>query len=84
MEKQRSSYNEDELKVFEKRAVEYIKNKPNANRTRICKYVGVGIGILERLEKNGNFKLPEPLTSKQQRKLSDWGNMLGELGSKWK
>lgn len=72
--KQRSHYTEEEEKEFEKRVVEYMKKKPNANKTRIAIYAGVGISVLERLEKNGNFKLPEPLTAKQIRKTNkDWG-----------
>ena len=54
--KQRSHYTEEEEKEFEKRVVEYMKKKPNANKTRIAIYAGVGISVLERLEKNGNFK----------------------------
>ena len=73
MGKQRSNYTSDELKVFEKRAKEFIERKPNASRAKISIYSGVGISVLERLEKNGAFKLPKPMTSKQIRKTNkDW------------
>ena len=74
MGKQRSNYTSDELKVFEKRAKEFIERKANASRAKISIYSGVGISVLERLEKNGAFKLPKPMTSKQIRKTNkDWG-----------
>jgi hypothetical protein len=74
MEKQRSHYTNDELKVFEERAKDFIERKPEASRKRIADYAGVGISVLERLEKNGNFKLPKAMTSKQIRRINkDWG-----------
>jgi|TARA_R110000803_G_scaffold124736_2_gene192464 hypothetical protein len=74
MEKQRSNYTDEEEIVIEKRAIEYMQKKPNASRTRVAIYAGVGVAVLERLEKNGNFKLPKPMTSKQVRKTNkDWG-----------
>jgi len=82
MEKQRSKYTNEEELIIEQRAIEYIKRKPNASRTRIAIYAGAGVSVLERLEKNGNFKLPKPMSVKQIRKQSDWGNLLGKLSAK--
>ena len=45
MDKQRSNYTQEELQTFEQRAVEFIKKNPNANRTRIANYAGVGITV---------------------------------------
>jgi len=74
MEKQRSHYSNEELIVFEERAKDFIKRKPEASRKRVADYAGVGLSVLERLEKNGNFKLPKAMTSKQIRKINkNWG-----------
>ena len=74
MEKQRSHYSNEELVVFEERAKDFIKRKPEASRKRVADYAGVGLSVLERLEKNGNFKLPKAMTSKQIRKINkNWG-----------
>jgi hypothetical protein len=74
MEKQRSHYTNDELKVFEERAKDFIQRKPEASRKRVADYAGVGLAVLERLEKNGNFKLPKVKTSKQIRRINkNWG-----------
>jgi hypothetical protein len=70
----RSRYTKEEEDTFEKRAIEYIKNKPDASRKKIADYAGVGISVLERLEKNGNFKLPKPMSVKQIRKKFNWTN----------
>ena len=69
-----SNYTNEELVVFEERAKDFIKRKPEASRKRVSDYAGVGLTVLERLEKNGAFKLPKPMTSKQIRKTNkDWG-----------
>ena len=74
IKKQRSNYTKEEEMVIEKRAIEYMEKKPNASLTRVAIYAGVGVTVLERLEKNGNFKLPKPMTSKQIRKTNKyWG-----------
>ena len=74
MKMQRNFYSDEQLKTFEERAKDFIERKPEASRKRIADYAGVGIGVLERLEKNGNFKLPKSMTSKQIRRINkDWG-----------
>jgi hypothetical protein len=74
MKMQRNFYSDEQLKTFEERAKDFIERKPEASRKRIADYAGVGIGVLERLEKNGNFKLPKAMTSKQIRRINkDWG-----------
>lgn len=74
MKMQRNFYSDEQLKTFEERAKDFIERKPEASRKRIADYAGVGIVVLERLEKNGNFKLPKAMTSKQIRKINkDWG-----------
>jgi len=75
MDKQRSNYTAEEEIIIEQRAIEYMKKKNNDSRTRIALYAGVGIAVLERLEKNGNFKLPKPMTPKQIRKTFNWTNL---------
>ena len=53
---------------------EFIERKPNSSRAKIAKYSGCDVTVLERLQDIGGFKLPKPMTSKQQRKLSkNWG-----------
>jgi len=79
MDKQRSKYTAEEEIVIEQRTIDYIKRTPNASRARIAKYAGVGIEVLKRLEKKGNFKLPPPMTSKQIKKQTNWTDMLGSL-----
>tara|TARA_R110002050_G_scaffold152028_1_gene279353 strand:- start:145 stop:378 length:234 start_codon:yes stop_codon:yes gene_type:complete len=71
-----TKYTKEEEDVFEQRVIEYIKKKPNASRRKVSDYAGVGIAVLERLEKNGNFVLPKPMTSKQVRKLHGWTDSL--------
>ena len=74
MKMQRNFYSDEQLKTFEERAKDFIERKPEASRKRIADYAGVGISVLERLEKNGNFKLPKAMTSKQIRRINkDWG-----------
>jgi len=73
MDKQRSHYTKEEEAKFIVRAKDFIKRKPEASRKRVADYAGVGLTVLERLEKNGAFKLPKPMTSKQIRKTNkDW------------
>jgi predicted protein tyrosine phosphatase len=79
MSKQRSNYTAEELEVFKQRTIDFIQKHPDANRSRISRYAGVGISVLEKLEKTGAFKLPKPMNPKQVRKTHDWGNMLGSL-----
>ena len=76
-----NKYTDEEEKVFEERAKDFIGRKPEASRKRVSDYAGVGIAVLERLEKNGAFKLPKPKTVKESRKRvaevrrinKDWG-----------
>jgi len=79
MTKQRSNYTQEELDVFKQRAIDFIEKHPDANRTRIANYAGVGISVLQKMEKAGAFKLPKPMNAKQVRKTHNWGDMLGSL-----
>jgi len=73
-EKQRSNYTHEEEQNFIVRAKDFITRNPEANRTRISGYVGVGVGVLLRLEASGEFKLPKAMTTRQVRKKGNWGN----------
>jgi hypothetical protein len=77
-----NNYNKEQDEEFIKRAKEFIKRKPNSSRAKIAKYSGCDVTVLERLQDIGGFKLPKPMTSKQQRKLSNWGTILGGLSNK--
>ena len=69
-----SNYTNEELVVFEERAKDFIGRKPEASRKRVSDYAGVGIAVLERLEKNSSLKLPKAKTLKQIRRINkDWG-----------
>ena len=79
MDKQKSNYTKEEEIAIEQRTIDFITKTPDASRTRIAKYAGVGISVLKRLEKKGNFKLPLPMTPKQIRRKTNWTNKLGNL-----
>jgi len=75
-------YNEDQLQEFLERAIRFMKENPEASRTKIMIYAGCGIGVLERFEKEGRLKLPPVMTSKQARKQSPWAKTLGQLSGR--
>jgi len=69
-----NKYTHEEEEVFIKRAKEFIERKPEASRKKVADYSGVGIAVLERLEKNSSLKLPKAKTLKQIRRINkDWG-----------
>ena len=75
----RHHYREEEYDKFLARAIEFMKKKPDACRTRIAKYAGVGLSVLERFEKEGKLTLPKPMTKKQVRNKYNWADTLGKL-----
>ena len=75
----RHHYKEEEYDKFLARALEFMKKKPDACRTRIAKYAGVGLSVLERFESEGKLTLPKPMTKKQVKSKYKWQNTLGKL-----
>ena len=75
----RHHYKEEEYEKFLARAIEFMKKKPDACRTRIAKYAGVGLSVLERFESEGKLTLPKPMTKKQINNKYKWQNTLGKL-----
>ena len=75
----RHHYKEEEYDKFLARALEFMKKKPDACRTRIAKYAGVGLSVLERFESEGKLTLPKPMTKKQVRNKYKWQDTLGKL-----
>ena len=75
----RHHYKEEEYDKFLARAIEFMKKKPDACRTRIAKYAGVGLSVLERFESEGKLTLPKPMTKKQINNKYKWQNTLGKL-----
>ena len=77
-----SRYTKEKYDEFGIRAKEFIEKNPDASRSRIASYAGVYAGTLDRIQKEYDFKMPKPMTPKQQRKSSNWGTMLGKLSEK--
>ena len=75
----RHHYKEEEYDKFLARAIEFMKKKPDASRTRVANYAGVGLSVLERFEKEGKLTLPKPMTKKQVRNKYNWADTLGKL-----
>ena len=75
----RHHYREEEYDKFLARAIEFMEKKPDACRTRIAKYAGVGLSVLERFEREGKLTLPKPMTKKQINNKYKWQNTLGKL-----
>jgi hypothetical protein len=75
----RHHYREEEYDKFLARAIEFMEKKPDACRTRIAKYAGVGLSVLERFESEGKLTLPKPMTKKQVKSKYKWQNTLGKL-----
>ena len=75
----RHHYKEEEYDKFLARALEFMKKKPDACRTRIAKYAGVGLSVLERFESEGKLTLPKAMTKKQVRNKYKWTDALGKL-----
>ena len=75
----RHHYKEEEYEKFLARAIEFMKKKPDACRTRIAKYAGVGLSVLERFESEGKLTLPKPMTKKQVRNKYKWTDALGKM-----
>lgn len=78
----RQHYPQEKYDEFLERAIRFMKENPNASRAKIAIYAGVGIGVLERFEKEGKLKLPPVLTSKQARARSNWATSLGQLSGR--
>ena len=72
-------YREEEYNEFLARAIEFMEKKPDACRTRIAKYAGVGLSVLERFESEGKLTLPKPMTKKQVRNKYKWTDALGKM-----
>ena len=72
-------YREEEYNEFLARALEFMEKKPDACRTRIAKYAGVGLSVLERFESEGKLTLPKPMTKKQVRNKYKWTDALGKM-----
>jgi len=68
IEKKRQERKEQK-EIAIKRALEYMKRKPDAPKTKVATYAGVHISVLE----NWGVELPKPITTKQRRKKTPWG-----------
>ena len=60
---------EEQKEIAIKRALEYMKRKPDAPRTKVATYAGVAISVLE----NWGVELPKSITVKQRMKKTPWG-----------
>ena len=63
---------EEQKEIAIKRALEYMKRKPDAPRTKVATYAGVGLSVLIRWAKEDDFVIPEPITSKQRMAKTPW------------
>lgn len=65
-------YTDEQEQVFIDRAIEYTNKNPTTSKGKLAKYAGVGVAVLERLEKEGKIKLPKTFSKKQIRATSPW------------
>ena len=76
-------YTPEQLNTIVEREQQHKTENPKATRASIARYTGVGISVLQRLEKQGKLKLPKPITRQQQRKRGiDWSKTLGRLNGR--
>jgi len=70
----RVSYSEEEKAKIIKRALDFMKRKPNTTRNKVALYAGVAISVLERW----GVELPKAITAKQRMSKSPWrvGHMI--------
>jgi len=70
----RVSYSEEEKAKIIKRALDFMKRKPNTTRNKVALYAGVAISVLEKW----GVELPKPITAKQRMSKSPWrvGHMI--------
>jgi len=79
------SYSTEEKEVIINRAKDYMQRKPDAPRTKVATYAGVGlsvlirwakendfVSVLIRWAKENDFVIPEPITSKQRMAKTPW------------
>ena len=66
------SYSTEEKEIIINRAKDYMQRKPDAPRTKVATYAGVGLSVLIRWAKENDFVIPEPITSKQRMAKTPW------------
>ena len=66
------SYTTEEKEIIINRAKDYMQRKPDAPRTKVATYAGVGLSVLIRWAEENDFVIPEPITSKQRLKRTPW------------
>ena len=66
------AYSTEEKEKIINRAKEYMQRKPDAPRTKVATYAGVGLSVLIRWAKEDDFVIPEPITSKQRMEKTPW------------
>jgi hypothetical protein len=66
------AYSTEEREKIINRAKEYMQRKPDAPRTKVATYAGVGLSVLIRWAKEDDFVIPEPITSKQRMEKTPW------------
>ena len=66
------AYSTEEREKIINRAKEYMQRKPDAPRTKVATYAGVGLSVLIRWAKEDDFVIPEPITSKQRMAKTPW------------
>ena len=66
------AYSTEEKEKIINRAKEYMQRKPDAPRTKVATYAGVGLSVLIRWAEENDFVIPEPITSKQRMAKTPW------------
>ena len=66
------AYSTEEREKIITRAKDYMQRKPDAPRTKVATYAGVGLSVLIRWAKEDDFVIPEPITSKQRMAKTPW------------
>ena len=66
------AYSTEEKEKIINRAKEYMQRKPDAPRTKVATYAGVGLSVLIRWAEENDFVIPEPITSKQRMEKTPW------------
>jgi|TARA_B110000211_G_scaffold226344_1_gene279802 hypothetical protein len=66
------AYSTEEREKIINRAKDYMQRKPDAPRTKVATYAGVGLSVLIRWAKEDDFVIPEPITSKQRMEKTPW------------
>jgi hypothetical protein len=65
------AYSTEEREKIINRAKDYMQRKPDAPRTKVATYAGVGLSVLIRWAED-DFVIPEPITSKQRMEKTPW------------